>query len=201
MTFRVVTEVEKIPSNEQLEKMALVIWENGNKNWKEFTVFIYLPDMDTRLMAYAVAEFRPQGLKEFRIQEIALYGTKWESLRGKSIPTKTETQIQTETEKPTKTEKTPVTKILKAEIRFDGSQFIITNNDSFDWTDVKFKLNEGIIKAGYRLNVDRIKAGNTYTVGALQFTKPDGTRFNPFTIKPQTMFIFCDEGDWNGEWK
>lgn len=113
----------------------------------------------------------------------------------KLAPTKTETQVQTETEKAS------ITKTLKAGIRFDGSQFIITNNNSFDWTDVKFKLNEGIIKAGYRLNVDRIKAGHIYTVGAMQFTKPDGTRFNPFTMKPQTMFIFCDEGDWNGEWK
>lgn len=80
MTFRVIPEVEKMPPNEQLEKMALRIWENGNKGWKEFTVFIYLPDMDTRLAAYGVAEFRPQGLKEFKIQEFALYGTKWQSL-------------------------------------------------------------------------------------------------------------------------
>lgn len=112
----------------------------------------------------------------------------------KLAPTKTETQVQTETEK------TLVTKTLKAEIRFDGSQFIITNNDSFDWIDVKFKLNEGIIKTGYRLNTDRIKAGHIYTVGALQFAKPDGTRFNPITMKPQSMFIICDQGNWNGEW-
>jgi len=79
MVYRVVIEVEKIPANEQLEKIALQIWKNGNKDWKEFTVFMYLPDMDTKLAAYGVAEFRPQGLKEFRIQEFALYGTKWES--------------------------------------------------------------------------------------------------------------------------
>ena len=103
MTFRVIPEVEKIPPDEQLEKMALRIWEKGNKGWKEFTVFIYLPDMDTRLMAYGVAEFRPQGLKKFEINELALYGTKWESLKKKPIPTKTETQIQTETKKPTQT--------------------------------------------------------------------------------------------------
>jgi len=107
----------------------------------------------------------------------------------------------TETKKAPVTEKAPEVEILKAEIRFDGSQFIIANDDSFDWTNVQFKLNEGIIKAGYRLNTDRIKAGHTYTVGALQFAKPDGTRFNPLTMKPQSMFIFCDQGSWNGEWK
>ena len=79
MVYRVVVEVEEIPVAEELEKTALQIWEDGNKDWKEFTVFMYLPDMNTHLLAYAIGEFRPQGLKEFRIQEVALYGTKWES--------------------------------------------------------------------------------------------------------------------------
>jgi len=79
MVYRVVVEVEEIPVKEKLEKTAIQIWENGNKDWKEFTVFMYLPDMDTHLLAYAIGEFRPQGLKEFRIEEAALYGTKWES--------------------------------------------------------------------------------------------------------------------------
>ncbi len=112
-----------------------------------------------------------------------------------------EEEKSTETGKTSVTEEAPKAEILKAEIRFDGSQFIITNNDNFDWTDVKFQLNEGIIRAGYRLNTDRVKAGHIYTVGVLQFAKPDGTRFNPITTKPQSMFIFCDQGSWNGEWE
>lgn len=79
MVYRVVVEVEEIPVKEELEKTAIQIWEDGNKDWKEFTVFMYLPDMDTALVAYGVAEFGPQGLKELRIQEAALYGTRWES--------------------------------------------------------------------------------------------------------------------------
>lgn len=79
MVYRVVVEVEEIPVAQELERTALQIWEDGNEDWKEFTVFMYLPDMDTHLLAYAIGEFRPQGLKEFRIQEAALYGTKWES--------------------------------------------------------------------------------------------------------------------------
>lgn len=50
-----------------------------NKNWKEFTVFMYLPGMDTNGLAYGVGEFRPNGLKEFKIQSYSLIGTKWES--------------------------------------------------------------------------------------------------------------------------
>ena len=79
MVYLIVVEVEEIPAREELEKTAIQIWEDGNKYWKEFTVFMYLPDMDSGLAAYGVAEFRPEGLKEFRIQEAALYGTKWES--------------------------------------------------------------------------------------------------------------------------
>ena len=79
MVYRVVVKVEEIPVAEELEKTATQIWEDGNKHWKEFTVFMYLPDMDTKLAAYGVAEFRPQGLKEFGIQEATLYGTKWKS--------------------------------------------------------------------------------------------------------------------------
>ena len=80
MVFRVVVNVDQIPSGAQLKKAARQIREDGNTHWKEFTVFTYLPDMDTGNVAYAVAEFRPYGLKEFRIQDFALYGTKWRSL-------------------------------------------------------------------------------------------------------------------------
>ena len=79
MVYRVVVEVEEIPVAQELERTALQIWEDGNKDWKEFTVFMYLPDMDTHLLAYAIGEFRPEGLKEFRIEEAALHDTKWES--------------------------------------------------------------------------------------------------------------------------
>ena len=79
MVYRVVVGVEEIPVAQELEKTALQIWQEGNQDWKEFTVFMYLPDMDTHLLAYAIGEFRPQGLEAFRIEEAALYGTKWES--------------------------------------------------------------------------------------------------------------------------
>lgn len=77
MVFRIIVNVNRIPSEVQLKKTAKYIWENGNKGWKEFTVFMYLPDMDTNNVAFGVGEFRPYGLKEFRIQDYSLYGTKW----------------------------------------------------------------------------------------------------------------------------
>jgi hypothetical protein len=95
---------------------------------------------------------------------------------------------------------------LDAGVRFDGTQFTITNNDGFDWVDVAFELNEtGLFSDGYLLKYPLIKASSTYTVGALQFAKPDGTRFNPFTTKPTKVSITCkvdsgQDGYWYGGW-
>jgi len=94
---------------------------------------------------------------------------------------------------------------LNATIRFDGSQFIIVNNDSFDWLNVKFELNAEGLKSGYILTYPLIEAGMTYTVGAMQFAKPDGTRFNPFLMKPIGVFVSCDtpdgkKGYYSGKW-
>jgi len=78
MVYRVALEVEKVPDKENMEKTAIEIWRDGNKNWKEFTVFMYLPEMNTESTAYGIGNFTPNGLKEFQIMDIALYGTKWE---------------------------------------------------------------------------------------------------------------------------
>ena len=70
---------------------------------------------------------------------------------------------------------------LNAQVRFTGTQFVIVNEDSFDWLDVKLEVNPGTLSKGYELRVPRLEAGATYTVGVMQFTKSDGTRFNPVT--------------------
>ncbi len=95
---------------------------------------------------------------------------------------------------------------LNAAIRFTGTQFVISNNDNFDWTNVKFELNSpGLFSSGYILNAARIEAGNAYTVGAMQFAKDDGSRFNPITTKAQKLTIFCDtpkgKGWYLGNWQ
>jgi hypothetical protein len=53
----------------------------------------------------------------------------------------------------------------------------------------------------FTLNVDLIQAGNVYTAGAAQFSKEDGTRFNPFSMKPRKLSIVAKEGMYFGEWK
>jgi hypothetical protein len=93
------------------------------------------------------------------------------------------------------------TKDLSPSVSFDGTQFTITNNDSFGWSNIKFTLN-----SNYELSYSFLFPKSTYTVGAMQFTKSDGTRFNPFTMKPLNMSISCElaggeKGWWYGSWK
>jgi hypothetical protein len=78
MTNRVVIKTDSIPSEELLENTAINIWKSGNKSLKEFTVFIYLPEMNTSWAAYAIGEFNENGLVEFKINPKTLNGTKWE---------------------------------------------------------------------------------------------------------------------------
>jgi hypothetical protein len=93
---------------------------------------------------------------------------------------------------------------INPSVRFVGTQFIIVNKDSFDWTNVKLEVNSGLLTGGFVLKTRRMKSGETYTVGAMQFAKGDGTRLNPFTTKPQNLSIWGDtpkgKGFWYGGW-
>lgn len=94
---------------------------------------------------------------------------------------------------------------INASVRFTGTQFIITNNDSFDWTDVKMEINGGVFSGGYDLKHPVVKAGQTYTVGAMQFANSDGQRFNPIQMKAKKFSICgktpnglaCYVGEWD----
>jgi hypothetical protein len=83
---------------------------------------------------------------------------------------------------------------LMATVRFDGTRFTISNRDAFAWHDVELEINGGLFTGGYKLSVPVIEAGRTYSVGALQFAKSDGTRFNPFQTKPTKLSISCQTG-------
>jgi hypothetical protein len=90
---------------------------------------------------------------------------------------------------------------LHAAVRFDGSQFQITNLDAFAWTDCKFEVN-----GDYEYHVPQLAAGEGARIGALRFTKSDGERFNPFAKAAKTFFVWCHQSDgnsasWHGTWK
>ena len=92
------------------------------------------------------------------------------------------------------------TPTLNAQVRFTGTQFVIKNNDTFDWRDVKLEVNPRGLRSGYVLRVALMEAGEEYSVGAMQFAKKDGEKFNPFTHKAQSFSIFCSKGSYYGQW-
>lgn len=89
---------------------------------------------------------------------------------------------------------------LIGSVSFDGAQFVITNKDSKDWKMCSFILNS---KYHYPTKTSSwlpgsklalIKSGEELTIGSANFTLTDGSKFNPFSIKPQSFSISCDNG-------
>lgn len=75
---------------------------------------------------------------------------------------------------------------MNASVNFKDNQFIITNLEKSDCQNARMQVNSDYELKGYML-----ASGQVYTVGAGQFTKGDGTRFNPFSTKPQNFYIGC----------
>jgi hypothetical protein len=94
---------------------------------------------------------------------------------------------------------------LNAQVVFDGTQFIISNKNDFDWTNVKVEVNGGVVFPGFSYSIPEIAAETTYTVFANRFFKPDGLQFDPTTTKIQRFTIACDTpnepGSWSSTWR
>src|SRR5690554_249690 len=92
IVYRVVLEVKAIPTEQDMQNTAQQIWQKDLLKWDEFTVLMYLPDMDMNYSAYCVAEINKDGLIKLRIQQNSLYETKWEPKKEqpKNTPINTE---------------------------------------------------------------------------------------------------------------
>jgi hypothetical protein len=78
---------------------------------------------------------------------------------------------------------------LKAEVSYTGTQFTISNNDSFDWNDVFLQLSAEGNGTIFILNVPSIPAGQTYLAEANTFVNTNGISFDPIKTKPQKFSI------------
>jgi hypothetical protein len=95
---------------------------------------------------------------------------------------------------------------LNAKVIYPGARFIISNNDSFDWKNVRLEIISVTTQDCFSLRVPNISAGETYTAAAAEFLKDDGVRFNPYTMKPKKFWILCDtptreNGSYLAGWK
>lgn len=75
---------------------------------------------------------------------------------------------------------------INANVKYNGSQLVIINMDSYAWTDVKIRLN-----GDYILRPDTLKAKTTYKVGIRQFADDDNNTFNPYSTKLKSVSISC----------
>ncbi len=92
MAFRIILNVDKLPTKKEMKDTATYLWKNEKKLWKEFTVFLYLPEMDTELGAYGIGVYDKDGLVKFNTVDISLNGTKWEIIERKQKQTNTKSE-------------------------------------------------------------------------------------------------------------
>ena len=83
-----------------------------------------------------------------------------------------------------------------ASVNFTGTEFVISNLDKSPCQNARMKVNGQYTLEGYNLESaldSTVKTGTAtvYRVGAGQFVKGDGSRFNPFTTKPLDFNIYC----------
>ena len=88
---------------------------------------------------------------------------------------------------------------LNASISISGSQFVITNNDNFDYINAKLQINED-----YFLKVYNLKAGEVFYIDMMEFADEKGNRFSIFQ-KPLNFSIWCElsnekKGFYYAEW-
>lgn len=83
-----------------------------------------------------------------------------------------------------------------ASVNFTGTEFVISNLDKYTCQNARMQVNGDYELKGYTLesglnSVTKSGEVTVYKVGAGQFTKGDGTRFNPYATKPQNFYIGC----------
>jgi hypothetical protein len=78
---------------------------------------------------------------------------------------------------------------VKAAVEFDGSNFRVANTGSNPWVAAQFSINRRSFGDGFDLVAGTVGGGAAVKVGALQFAKSDGTRFNPLEVEAQTLTV------------
>jgi hypothetical protein len=95
---------------------------------------------------------------------------------------------------------------LNARVNFAGGRFVVSNNDSFDWQNVKLEIVPSDLGEPFSLAVTGIPAGGTHAAEAAEFRRPDGTWFNASSMKSARFRIRCDvragrSGSYVTEWQ
>ncbi len=83
---------------------------------------------------------------------------------------------------------------LDGNVSYNDLQFKVSNTEQKDWEYCHFTLNNDYHYPGSSFSdkAGPIKAGETVFINASNFAKSDGTRFNPYSVKPQAINVDCN---------
>jgi hypothetical protein len=82
---------------------------------------------------------------------------------------------------------------VNARVQHNVQDLYVTNLESTDWENISFYINDIIL--GYRYELALLQAGREAKISYLWFLGKDGTRYNPFSVKPETLFIHAEGRD------
>lgn len=150
------------------EKNQFVFTATNNKNKKEVSVSVNRIFTEEEKVAKAEAKKKAD-----------------EEKAQKEAETKAQAEAKAEAEKE-----------LDAEVRFSDVAFMIKNKETKNWTNCKFVLNGKVFGSDYTYKTTAgIVANDSVIVAMRDFTKGDGTRFDPYSTKAKNLFLSCDVGD------
>lgn len=81
---------------------------------------------------------------------------------------------------------------LSAKVALTGTRFTISNDDSFDWTNVELNIISENIDNSFSLQIPKIPAGQTHIARAAEFIAKDGICFDPYTMQTDRFSIWCE---------
>ncbi|MFZ5424909.1 MAG: hypothetical protein ACOZAO_03855 [Patescibacteria group bacterium] len=91
----------------------------------------------------------------------------------------------------------PTKRQTQSELLHNDAQVKLTNLNNFAWENCYMSLNNAYYFPSYPKfaqpqEVFGVEIGETLTLGYAKFVDKDSNRFNPFSMKPQTLTMFCD---------
>ena len=81
---------------------------------------------------------------------------------------------------------------LKATIQKSTSQLVLTNEDTFDWKDVKIVINDD-----YKYTIESIPMLSEQRIGFMKFANNDNKLLDPFEYKIADVQIYCKTASGN----
>jgi len=82
---------------------------------------------------------------------------------------------------------------LNAAVQNTGTQIVVTNRDTFEWTSCRITIN-----SDYSQEVSRIGPGEQVAGGLLAFVRRNGERFQPAEYAVQDVSVSCDTPNGDG---